>query len=87
MTDRLDQKYLKPQIKVFEKVIKEWTVIFVLFVFPWFVYTHWDEYPLYAMILGSFSPYAVYGLFYVAPRGAFLQYFAFRKVVMDDDGK
>jgi len=87
MKERLDQKYLKPQFKIFEKVLKEWTVIFLLFVYPYWLYAYWNETPLYALILGAPGPFVVYGLFYFVPRRAYLQYFTYRKIAMGDDNQ
>lgn len=85
MKERLDQRYLKPQMLLLERTLKEWTVICLIIVFPWFIHDNWDDYPLYALIFGCIGPWVVGLLFYMVPRMFIGSYLNVRRVVMEDD--
>lgn len=85
MTNRIDREYLKPQILIFEKALKEWWYICLFIVFPWFIYSNWDDYEWYLLIFGCIGPFAFLGVLYMVPRTLIASYFAMRKVVFKLD--
>lgn len=87
MSERLDKKYLKPQILIFERAFKEWCYIFLFIVYPWFIYSYWDEEPLIVTLITGIVPFAFGMMFYMVLRTPVPTYFAMRKVVMEDDDK
>lgn len=85
MTERLDKKYLKPQILIFERALKEWNYLCLFIVFPWFIYANWNDGPLLALIIGCSGPWMIGAVLYLVPRTLIPSYFAMRKVVMEEE--
>jgi len=87
MRERLDQKYLKPQVIIFEKALKEWSFIFLFIGSPWMFLEFWGVKSIADILTGCVLYYFIGMIAYLPLRTALPSYLAYRKVIMGDENE